>query len=107
MWIPALMGQADDEQRAKWLPLSQHLALIGTYAQTATYDPASQQFVIHSPTLSSTKWWPGGDSRCGCCPSAGGTIAQKCRLLAVIPSLAALMLLRRGRQERPLLPTEP
>ena len=76
MWIPALMGQADDEQRAKWLPPSQRLALIGTYAQTelghgtfvrglettATYDPASQQFVVHSPTLSSTKWWPGGES---------------------------------------------
>ena len=74
MWIPGLLGQANDEQRAKWLPPSQRLALVGTYAQTelghgtfvrglettATYDPASQQFVIHSPTLSSTKWWPGG-----------------------------------------------
>ena len=77
MWIPALMGQADDEQQAKWMPPSQSLAIIGTYAQTelghgtfvrglettATYDPSSQQFVIHSPTLSSTKWWPGGASR--------------------------------------------
>lgn len=74
MWIPALMGQADEEQQAKWLPPSQRLELIGTYAQTelghgtfvrglettATYDAASQQFVIHSPTLSATKWWPGG-----------------------------------------------
>ena len=77
MWIPALLGQADDEQQAKWMPPSQSLAIIGTYAQTelghgtfvrglettASYNPASQQFVIHSPTLSSTKWWPGGAMR--------------------------------------------
>lgn len=74
MWLPALTGQADDSQQAKWLPPSQRLEIIGTYAQTelghgtfvrglettATYDPDTQQFVVHSPTLSSTKWWPGG-----------------------------------------------
>ena len=27
---------------------------------TATYDPSSEEFVIHSPTITSTKWWPGG-----------------------------------------------
>jgi len=27
---------------------------------TATYDPKTEQFVIHSPTLTSSKWWPGG-----------------------------------------------
>ena len=27
---------------------------------TATYDPSTEQFVIHGPTLTSTKWWPGG-----------------------------------------------
>ena len=51
------------------------LQVIGTYAQTelghgtfvrglettATFDVDTQQFVIHSPTLSSTKWWPGGE----------------------------------------------
>ena len=51
------------------------LQVIGTYAQTelghgtfvrglettATFDINTQQFVIHSPTLSSTKWWPGGE----------------------------------------------
>lgn len=27
---------------------------------TATYDKKTQEFVMHSPTLTSTKWWPGG-----------------------------------------------
>ena len=27
---------------------------------TATYDAQSGEFVLHSPTPSSTKWWPGG-----------------------------------------------
>ena len=48
--------------------------LIGTYAQTelghgtfvrglqttATYDVDAQQFILHTPTLTATKWWPGG-----------------------------------------------
>lgn len=74
MFIPTIQGQGDAEQQKAWLPLCYSLAVIGTYAQTelghgtylrglettATYDPASQEFVIHSPTLTSTKWWPGG-----------------------------------------------
>lgn len=53
---------------------SNRLEVIGTYAQTelghgtfirglettATYDRTRKEFVIHSPTLTSTKWWPGG-----------------------------------------------
>jgi acyl-CoA oxidase len=27
---------------------------------TAIYDQEKDQFIIHSPTLTSTKWWPGG-----------------------------------------------
>lgn len=48
--------------------------IIGTYAQTelghgtfvrglqtvAVYDDKARQFVVHSPSLESTKWWPGG-----------------------------------------------
>ena len=48
--------------------------IIGTYAQTelghgtfvrglqtvAVYDEASREFVVHSPSLESIKWWPGG-----------------------------------------------
>ena len=68
------MSQGSPEQQAKWLPMAQKLEIIGTYAQTelghgtfvrglettATYDPETQHFIIHSPTLTSTKWWPGG-----------------------------------------------
>ena len=74
MFIPALMSQGSPEQQAKWLPMAQKLEIIGTYAQTelghgtfvrglettATYDPETEHFIIHSPTLTSTKWWPGG-----------------------------------------------
>ena len=48
--------------------------ILGTYVQTelghgsnvrgiettATYDANRKEFVINSPTLTSTKWWPGG-----------------------------------------------
>ncbi len=27
---------------------------------TATYDEKTEEFVLHSPTLTSIKWWPGG-----------------------------------------------
>ena len=30
---------------------------------TATYDKASQEFIIHSPTVTSLKWWPGSVAR--------------------------------------------
>jgi acyl-CoA oxidase len=74
MFIPTIQGQADEEQKKYWMPRCVKLQIIGTYAQTelghgtyirglettATYDPPTEQFVIHSPTLTSTKWWPGG-----------------------------------------------
>ncbi|KAK1272608.1 Peroxisomal acyl-coenzyme A oxidase 1 [Acorus gramineus] len=74
MFIPAIKGQGTDEQQKKWLPLAKKMQIIGCYAQTelghgsnvqglettATFDPKSDEFVIHSPTLSSSKWWPGG-----------------------------------------------
>lgn len=39
------------------LSLGTHLRGLET---TATYDPATQEFVLNSPTVSSIKWWPGG-----------------------------------------------
>lgn len=39
------------------------LPLLGTFVRgletTATYDEKSQEFVMHTPTLTATKWWPG------------------------------------------------
>eukprot|EP00879_Flechtneria_rotunda_P021197 GHRR01022330.1.p1 GENE.GHRR01022330.1~~GHRR01022330.1.p1 ORF type:complete len:634 (+),score=214.56 GHRR01022330.1:589-2490(+) len=74
MFMPTILSQGDSEQQAKWLPPCLNLQIIGTYAQTelghgtfvrglettATYDASTQEFVLHSPTLTSTKWWPGG-----------------------------------------------
>ncbi|KAL7123453.1 hypothetical protein ACP275_01G105700 [Erythranthe tilingii] len=74
MFVPALKGQGTDEQQAKWLPLAYKMQIIGCYAQTelghgsnvqglettATFDADKDEFVIHSPTLTSSKWWPGG-----------------------------------------------
>ncbi|XP_061779089.1 peroxisomal acyl-coenzyme A oxidase 1 isoform X3 [Nerophis lumbriciformis] len=74
MFLPTLYGLCDPEQSKKWLPIAQSYQAIGTYAQTemghgthlrglettATFDPATQEFILNSPTVSSIKWWPGG-----------------------------------------------
>lgn len=74
MFMPSILSQGTPEQQAKWLPLCNSLRIIGTYAQTelghgtfvrgletiAAYDPSSKEFVVHSTTLTATKWWPGG-----------------------------------------------
>ncbi|XP_077183858.1 peroxisomal acyl-coenzyme A oxidase 1 isoform X2 [Paroedura picta] len=74
MFTPTLENQCTVAQREKWLPLARGFKIIGTYAQTemghgthlrglettATYDPASQEFILNSPTVTSIKWWPGG-----------------------------------------------
>ncbi|XP_072946829.1 acyl-coenzyme A oxidase 1-like [Epargyreus clarus] len=73
MFIPTLRNQGDEKQRAYWLERALKMEIIGTYAQTelghgtfirglettATYDPNTEEFVLHSPTLTSYKWWPG------------------------------------------------
>nr|CAB3466674.1 unnamed protein product [Digitaria exilis] len=74
MFVPAIKGQGTEQQQQKWLPLAYKFQIIGCYAQTelghgsnvqglettATFDPKTDEFVIHSPTLTSSKWWPGG-----------------------------------------------
>lgn len=37
-----------------------HGTFIRGLETAATYDPATQEFVLNSPTLTSYKWWPGG-----------------------------------------------
>lgn len=74
MFVPALEGQASDEQQEYWLPLARNMEIIGCYAQTelghgsnvrgiettATFNPSKDVFILESPTITSTKWWPGG-----------------------------------------------
>ena len=66
-----LMGTA--EQKEKWLVPAQRGQINGAYVQTelghgtflrgletrAVFDAARDSFVISTPTLSSTKFWPG------------------------------------------------
>lgn len=74
MFVPTIELLGSDEQRATWLPLARSCAILGAYAQTelahgtnlarlettATFDPRSDTFELHSPTVGSIKWWPGG-----------------------------------------------
>ncbi|PIO55938.1 acyl-CoA dehydrogenase, middle domain protein [Teladorsagia circumcincta] len=72
MFIPTLQAQCADDQM-HWLQQALSRQIIGTYAQTelghgtnlrklettATYDAKTQEFVLHSPTRTAMKWWPG------------------------------------------------
>ncbi|XP_045495057.1 probable peroxisomal acyl-coenzyme A oxidase 1 [Colias croceus] len=74
MFMPTLLGQADEEQKKYWYTRAKNMEFIGTYAQTelghgtfirgletqATYDEKTEEFILHSPTLTAYKWWPGG-----------------------------------------------
>ncbi|RUP43346.1 hypothetical protein BC936DRAFT_137317 [Jimgerdemannia flammicorona] len=74
MFMPTIMSQGTDEQKAKFLAPAQKYQIIGCYAQTelghgsnvqglettATYIPETDEFDLHSPTLTSSKWWIGG-----------------------------------------------
>lgn len=75
MFIPAIKGLGTEEQHQKWLTLAYKMQIIGCYAQTelghgsnvqglettATFNPTSDEFIIHSPTLTSSKVSNGGD----------------------------------------------
>ena len=77
MFLATVSNLATEEQRKKWLPLIQNPNIIGCYAQTelghgsdvkhlettATFDRKTDEFVIETPTLTSTKWWPGDMGR--------------------------------------------
>ncbi|CAF4863911.1 unnamed protein product [Pieris macdunnoughi] len=74
MFVPTIIGQCTPEQQAKWLLPAINLEIYGAYAQTelghgtfirglettATYDPSTEEFILHSPTLTAYKWWIGG-----------------------------------------------
>ena len=77
LWLGAVQGQGDRSQVAKWLPPTLSMTLIGCFAMTeighgsfvrgiettATYDVESKTFDIHTPYLTSTKWWIGGAAK--------------------------------------------
>ncbi|KAJ6598642.1 putative peroxisomal acyl-coenzyme A oxidase 1, partial [Pseudolycoriella hygida] len=74
MFIPALKNLGTEEQQAKWVPRATNCGIIGAYAQTeighgtfvrglqttATYDPQTKEFIMHTPTTSAYKFWIGG-----------------------------------------------
>ncbi|KAJ5211247.1 Acyl-CoA oxidase [Penicillium cf. griseofulvum] len=77
MFITTIREQANEEQRAYWLPLTESWKIIGAYAQTelghgsnvrgleleARWDSRTKEFVLHSPTLTASKWWNGSLGR--------------------------------------------
>ncbi|KAE8914136.1 Peroxisomal acyl-coenzyme A oxidase 1 [Phytophthora fragariae] len=77
MFIKNLGLLFTDEQQTQWMDMAKQWRMIGCYAQTelghgsnvrglettATYIPATDEFEIHSPTLTSMKWWPGALAR--------------------------------------------
>jgi len=76
-FLPVLLRQGTDEQIARWATPASHRALLGCYAQTelghgtdvaelettATFDRAKDEFVVNSPTKTSSKWWIGSSGR--------------------------------------------
>ncbi|RHZ59339.1 hypothetical protein Glove_364g39 [Diversispora epigaea] len=77
LFVGTLEGQMSKEQLDKWLPLAENYRIIGCYVQTemghgsnikklettSTYIRESDEFELHSPTLTSMKWWPGSLAR--------------------------------------------
>ena len=80
MFVPNIISLCDDRQQKEWLPLCCDWKMIGCYAQTelghgsnvralettATFVSEADgglsnggSFVIHSPTVTSAKFWPG------------------------------------------------
>jgi len=78
MFLTFLKTNASKEQQKAWLEGAQEASYLGAYAQTelghgsnvrgletiATFDKETDEFVIHSPTLTSLKWWPTGMYAC-------------------------------------------
>ena len=73
-FLPAIELLGSDEQQAEWVPKTNNVEILGAYVQTemghgsdvsqlmttATYDEKTKEYVIHTPCLEATKFWPGG-----------------------------------------------
>lgn len=74
IFMSNLERQMSDEQKAIWVPKAERFEIFGCYPQTelghgsnvsgiettATFDRLTDEFIINSPTISSTKYWIGG-----------------------------------------------
>lgn len=77
-YLPFLQTNASKEQKDEWLDGALNAEYFAAYGQTelghgsnlrgletiATFDKSSDEFVIHSPTLTSMKWWPTAIYQC-------------------------------------------
>lgn len=73
MFLDAIDVWSTPEQKAYWNTFMKENTVLGSYVQTelghgtylrglettATYDKRTQEFIIDSPTLTATKYWPG------------------------------------------------
>lgn len=74
MFTSSLMFMSDEKQYKQWVDKAINFNILGCYAQTeighgsnvqglettATFDKATDEFVIHTPSIRATKFWPGG-----------------------------------------------
>src|SRR5271156_441911 len=87
MFATSVREQSNAKQLAYWLPKVEAWDIIGCYGQTelghgsnvrglecqAKWDPKSKDFIIHSPTLTASKWWNGS---LGCTANHAIVVAQ-------------------------------
>ena len=73
LFIPSITLQGTPEQVSYWVPLAEAGKIIGAYSQTelghgsfvagiettAEFDLEKDEFVINTPSISATKFWPG------------------------------------------------
>lgn len=77
MFATSIREQGNDEQKAYWLPKVENWEIIGCYGQTelghgsnvkgiecqAKWNHQTKEFIIHSPTITASKWWNGALGR--------------------------------------------
>ena len=87
IFMSNLDRQMSDEQKAIWIPKAERFEIFGSYCQTeighgsavkniettSTFDEGSDEFIINSPTISSSKCWIGAT---GCWATHGIVVAR-------------------------------